>query len=198
MFGPDYTAGCPACSAIADGFNGIAVHLANHDVMLWAVSRAPLAKLQAYKRRMGWSFPWASSRGSDFNLDLNVSYTEEQQRSGNVEYNYRKSGVSSSTNEIATKAPEAAIDGFQTEIAASVGTDWATYIRETPGMSAFALENGVVYHTYSAYARGLDSLWGMYQWLDRAPLGRNETGFWIRRHDEYDSSSEKAGSCCCG
>ena len=93
MFGPDYTAGCPACSAIADGFNGFAVHLANHDVMLWAVSRAPLAKLQAYKRRMGWTFPWASSFGSDFNYDFNVSFTEEQQREGGIEYNYRARGA---------------------------------------------------------------------------------------------------------
>jgi predicted dithiol-disulfide oxidoreductase (DUF899 family) len=183
MFGPDYTAGCPNCSAIADGFNGCVVHLANHDVMLWAVSRAPLAKLQAYKQRMGWSFPWASSRGSDFNYDFNVSHTQEQQRSRTIEYNYRKSGVSSRSNEIAEieAVPEAG-----TKLAASVGTDWATYTREAPGMSAFVLEDGVVYHTYSAYARGLDGLWGTYQWLDRAPLGRNETGFWFRRHDEYD------------
>ncbi len=90
MFGPDYTAGCPSCSAIADGFNGIDVHLANHDVALWAVSRAPLAKLQAYKRRMGWTFPWASSFGNDFNFDFNVSFTEEQQREGGIEYNYRR------------------------------------------------------------------------------------------------------------
>src|SRR5205807_10673216 len=87
MFGPDYTAGCPSCSAIADGFNGFVVHLANHDVMLWAVSRAPLDKLQAYKRRMGWTFPRASSFGGDFNFDLNVSITEEQQREGGSEYN---------------------------------------------------------------------------------------------------------------
>jgi predicted dithiol-disulfide oxidoreductase (DUF899 family) len=187
MFGPDYSAGCPNCSAIADGFNGCAVHLANHDVMLWAVSRAPLAKLQPYKRRMGWSFPWASSQGSDFNYDFNVSCTEEQQRAGTVEYNYRKSGVSSRENEIAEPetAPDAGTEGPRAEIAASVGTDWPTYIRELPGMSAFALEDGVVYHTYSAYARGLDGLWGTYQWLDRAPRGRNETGFWFRRHDEY-------------
>src|SRR5690348_17006299 len=87
MFGPDYKAGCPSCSMIADGFNGFAVHLANHDVMLWAASRAPLAKLQAYKRRMGWSFPWASASSSDFNFDLSVSITDEQQRKGDVEYN---------------------------------------------------------------------------------------------------------------
>src|ERR1051325_11573869 len=182
MFGPDYNAGCPACSSIADGFNGPAVHLANHDVMFWAVSRAPLAKLQAYKKRMGWSFPWASSSSGDFNYDFNASWTEEQQRSGNIDYNYSKSGVSSRSNEISSekKEPEAGA-----QIAASVGVDWLTYIRETPGMSAFALEDGIVYHTYSAYARGLDALWGHYQWLDRAPRGRNEEGFWIRRRDEY-------------
>src|ERR671929_1903784 len=89
MFGPDYTAGCPSCSAIADGFNGFVVHLANHHVMLWAVSRAPLAKLQAFKRRMGWSFPWASSHDSDFNYDFQAAITEEQQQSGAVEYNFR-------------------------------------------------------------------------------------------------------------
>ena len=95
MFGPDYKAGCPSCSAIADGFNGFAVHLANHDVMLWAVSRAPLAKLQAYKRRMGWTFPWASSFGGDFNFDFSVHVTEEQQREGGVEYNYQREGPES-------------------------------------------------------------------------------------------------------
>jgi predicted dithiol-disulfide oxidoreductase (DUF899 family) len=171
MFGPDYAAGCPHCSAIADGYDGCVVHLANHDVMFWTVSRAPLAKLQAYKKRMNWSFPWASSLSTDFNYDFSASFTQEQQRSGDVEYNYSKSG-----------APA----GPYPELAATVGTDWPTYIRETPGMSAFAIEDGVVYHTYSAYARGLDGLWGMYQWLDRAPRGRNETGFWIRRHDEYE------------
>jgi predicted dithiol-disulfide oxidoreductase (DUF899 family) len=177
MFGPDYTAGCPACSAIADGFNGSVVHLENHDVAMIAVSRAPLEKLQAYKRRMGWSFPWASSFGSDFNYDFDASYTEEQQRQGNVEYNYRSMDVK--------PVLEAGEEGPVAEFAAMVGTDAATYTREAPGMSAFALEDGVVYHTYSAYARGLDALWGMYQWLDRAPKGRNETGPWFRRHDEY-------------
>ena len=174
MFGPDYTAGCPSCSAIADGFNGFVVHLANHDVMLWAVSRAPLAKLQAYTRRMGWTFPWASSLGSDFNADFNVRFTEEQQRTGGVEYNYRR------------EAPwQGRADDGAAVFAAMAGTDAATYTRERPGMSAFALDDGVVYHTYSTYARGLDGLWGMYQWLDRAPRGRNETGAWWRRHDEY-------------
>jgi predicted dithiol-disulfide oxidoreductase (DUF899 family) len=179
MFGPDYTAGCPSCSAIADGFDGFAVHLAHHDVMLSAVSRAPFPKLQAFKRRMGWTFPWASSHGTDFNTDFNVRFTEEQQRQGGIEYNFRR--------EEAWPPPEPAGDlGPVVDMAAMTGTDVATYTRERPGMSAFALEDGAVYHTYSTYARGLDGLWGMYQWLDRAPKGRNETGVWWRRHDEYD------------
>jgi predicted dithiol-disulfide oxidoreductase (DUF899 family) len=175
MFGPDYTAGCPSCSSIADGFDGFAVHLANHDVTLSAVSRAPLAKLQAYKRRMGWSFPWASSFGSDFNADFSVGFTEEQQRGGGIEYNYRREKA------LEWRGSEAPVSQF----AAMVGTDTPTYTRERPGMSAFVLEDGAVYHTYSTYARGLDGLWGMYQWLDRAPRGRNEKGAWWRRHDEY-------------
>lgn len=183
MFGPDYTAGCPACSAIADGFDGFVVHLANHDVMLLAVSRAPLAKLQAYKRRMGWTFPWASSFGGDFNFDFSVGFTEAQQREG-IHYNYRREEpfAPSAIDESLTQRYE----GSDAAIAAGTGTDVATYTRERPGMSAFVLEDGVVYHTYSTYARGLDGLWGMYQWLDRAPKGRNETGIWFRRHDEYD------------
>jgi predicted dithiol-disulfide oxidoreductase (DUF899 family) len=182
MFGPDYQAGCPSCSAIMDGVNGSVVHLANHDVMMWAVSRAPLAKLHAYQRRMGWTFPWASSAGSDFNFDFNVSFTEGQQREGRIEYNYER--------ESAWGWREGAAGGGEgpvKQIAAMTGTDAATYIRERPGMSAFALEDGVVYHTYSTYSRGVDGIWGMYQWLDRAPKGRNETGLWFRRHDEYDT-----------
>jgi predicted dithiol-disulfide oxidoreductase (DUF899 family) len=178
MFGPDYTAGCPSCSAIADGFDRSVVHLANHDVTLSAVSRAPLAKLQAYKRRMGWTFPWASAFGGDFNFDFYVSVTEEQQRAGTVEYNYQPSRPRLDVK------PEAGSEG--NPHAAMTGTDVATYARERPGMSTFALEDGVVYHVYSTYARGLDGLWGMYQWLDRAPKGRNETGPWWRRHDEYN------------
>jgi predicted dithiol-disulfide oxidoreductase (DUF899 family) len=177
MFGPDYRAGCPSCSMIADGFNGFTVHLAHHDVVLMAVSRAPLAKLQAYKERMGWTFPWASSAAGDFNFDFNVSITEEQQRAAGVEYNYTRRAHPLTAREI--PAPVA-------EFAAMCGTDGLTYARDRPGMSAFALEGGVVYHTYSAYARGVDGLWGAYQWLDRAPKGRNETGPWWRRHDEYD------------
>ena len=188
MFGPDYTAGCPACSSIADGFNGFAVHLANHDVTLTAVSRAPLKKLKTYKRRMGWTFPWASSLGSDFNFDLNVWFTEEQQREGGIEYNYRREAPEREplAGKTARKWRSRSDQGPVAELAAMTGTDVATYTRERPGMSTFVLEDGVVYHTYSAYARGLDGLWGMYQWLDRAPKGRNETAFWFRRHDEYD------------
>jgi predicted dithiol-disulfide oxidoreductase (DUF899 family) len=184
MFGPDYkVGGCATCSTIADGFNGFAIHLAHHDVMLTAISLAPFAKLQAYKRRMGWTFPWASSFGSDFNADFNVSFTEEQQREGNIEYNYERAGhVMDAAN----------VPAIVSQNAAWAGTDAATYTRERPGMSAFAREDGAVYHTYSAYARGLDGLWGMYQWLDRAPKGRNEAGLnegaWWRRRDEYDKS----------
>jgi len=181
MFGPEYTAGCPACSAIADGFDGSVVHLANHDVTLMAVSRAPLAKLQAYKRRMGWTFPWASSHPSDFNFDFNVSVTEEQQRDGAVEYNYEREG------HVLDAKPEAAAEG-PVLFAVMTGTDVATYTRQRPGMSAFALEDGVVYHTYSTYARGAEIIMGFYPLLDRTPKGRNESGeseIWIRRHDEY-------------
>jgi predicted dithiol-disulfide oxidoreductase (DUF899 family) len=177
MFGPDYKAGCVSCSAIADGFNGIAVHLANHDVMLWAISRAPLARLLAYRKRMGWTFPWASSAGGDFNFDFSVSFTEAQQRDGSLEYNYERGGHAMDIKP--APAPVA-------ELAARSGTDAVTYALDRPGLSAFVLDGGTIYHTYSSYSRGVDSLWGMYQWLDRAPKGRNETGPWFRRHDEYD------------
>lgn len=176
MFGPDYTAGCPSCSAIADGFDPVVVHLANHDVTLMAISRAPLAKLQAYKRRMGWTFPWASAADSDFTADFNVYFTEAQQREGRVEYNYQRGGHAMDASDI----PEPV-----KQFAATCGTDAPTYTRDRPGLSTFVLEDGQIYHTYSTYARGLDGLWSMYQWLDRAPRGRNETGPWWRRHDEY-------------
>ena len=191
MFGPDYTAGCPSCSMIADGFNGFATHLANHDVTLTAVSRAPLAKLQTYKQRMGWTFPWASALVSDFNFDFNVSFTEEQQRKNDIDYNYDRGRQTMK----ATVIPDAVV-----RIAAVCGTDVATYSRDRPGMSSFVLEDGAVYHTYSTYARGLDSLWGSYQWLDRAPKGRNEAGIWWRRHDEYDqpAATPRATASCCG
>jgi predicted dithiol-disulfide oxidoreductase (DUF899 family) len=185
MFGPDYQAGCPSCSAIADGFNGIVAHLAAHDVMLWAVSRAPHAKRQAYKKRMGWTFQWASSHDTAFNFDFNTSFTEEQQRAG-IEYNYRREPAmrfaGSDGPEIASrKTPDGASKAAQ-----AAGTDVATFVRERPGVSAFVLEDGVVYHTYSAFSRGVDAIWGAYQFFDRAPKGRNEAGYWWRRHDEYE------------
>ena len=177
MFGPGWAAGCPSCSAIADGFDGTVVHLANHDVTLMAVSRAPLTKLQAFKQRMGWTFPWASSQDGEFNFDFNVSFTEEQQQAGTVEYNFRRNGHAMDATPV--PAPVA-------QIAATCGTDASSFTRDRPGLSAFVLENGAVYHTYSSYSRGVDGVWGMYQWLDRAPKGRNETGIWWRHHDEYE------------
>ncbi|MGH8373215.1 MAG: DUF899 domain-containing protein [Gammaproteobacteria bacterium] len=183
MFGPDYTAGCPTCSTIADSFNGFATHLANHDVMLMAVSLAPFAKIQAYKQRMEWTFPWASSFGGDFNADFNISFTEEQQREGGIEYNYRREPPAAQIS--FTMGKEAGDESPPAKNATMAGTDVSTYLRERPGMSAFVLEDGAVYHTYSSFARGLDGLWGMYQWLDRAPKGRNEKGVWWRHHDAY-------------
>jgi len=181
MFGPDFNAGCPACSAIADTFNGIFVHLEHHDVAFSAISRAPLAKLQAFKRRMGWSFPWASSGGGDFNSDFNVSITEEQQRKGDFEYNFQRDHPTM----------KAGSDPGPATFAPMTGTDPPTYAREGPGMSAFALADNSVFHTYSTYERGLDPFFGFYAWLDRAPLGRNESGgvaggLWYRHHDSYD------------
>jgi predicted dithiol-disulfide oxidoreductase (DUF899 family) len=155
MFGPDWDEGCPSCSSLGDHIDLPRVHLENHDVTWVAVSRAPLDKLLAYKERMGWTFPWVSSYGSDFNFDFGVSSTDERPLR---EYNYRA-------------LPEAPSG-------------------ELPGASMFALRDGVVHHTYSTYARGLDAMWGMFQWLDRAPLGRNEAdGYWIKRHDRYETAA---------
>ncbi|MGZ6910136.1 MAG: DUF899 domain-containing protein [Acidimicrobiia bacterium] len=162
MYGPDWTEGCPSCSGVADGFDETHLHLQNHDVAFTAVSRAPLDKLLAYRDRMGWSFPWASSGRSDFNFDFNVSFTEESVAKGQT-YNFRE------------------LEGWQ--------LDPATLPYEGPGMSAFALDDGVVYHTYSAYSRGVDALWNMWQWLDRTPAGRNEgDSSWFARHDTYEHS----------
>jgi len=149
-------AGCPGCSYTADSLDGAVVHLPPRGVTFVAVSRAPLDNLQAYRRRMGWGFPWVSAAGSDFNLDFAV-FTEEERKTG-AGFNF------------GTPKHAAEIDVRRDEL---------------HGLSAFALEDGVVYHAYSAYARGLDGLWGMYQWLDRAPKGRNETAGWWRRRDEY-------------
>ncbi len=173
MFGPSYEAGCPTCSSSADSVNGALPHLNARDVTMLYVSRAPLEKLQAYKRRMGWSFPWASSAGSDFNFDFGVSQTEEQAR------------------EMMKPMVDAGMPPVLSHLASATGTDVAGYLSEGPGMSAFALDGGAVYHTYSCGARGLEFLMGYYPILDRAPKGRDEgdsSQFWIRRHDEYERS----------
>jgi predicted dithiol-disulfide oxidoreductase (DUF899 family) len=187
MFGPDFSAGCPSCSLIADGFNGIHVHLANHDVTLTAVSLASLDKLFAFKRRMGWSFPWASSATGDFNFDFSASFTEEQERRGAVDYNFqREPQVDWSSN------------GVISGLAVQSGTTPGGYMRERPGMSAFIREDGAIYHTYSSYARGMDAIWSMYPWLDRAPKGRNEpTGPWWRLRDAYPASAAATAQSCC-
>jgi predicted dithiol-disulfide oxidoreductase (DUF899 family) len=143
-----------------------------------------------YSGEVRKTFPWASAQGSDFNFDFSASYTKEQQREG-IEYNFHREP------ELQWRAgQEGGGAGAEAQFAAMCGTDAATYHRDRPGMSAFTLEDGVVYHTYSTYARGLDALWGMYQWLDRAPRGRNETGVWWRRHDEYEPLPQNAASCC--
>jgi predicted dithiol-disulfide oxidoreductase (DUF899 family) len=183
MFGPEYTkGGCPTCSSMADAFDGLLPHLNNRDVTFLAISHAPLEQLQAYKRRMGWQFPWASSSGSDFNFDFGVSFTPEQQQE-TIEYNYRSFDP----------APMLEVgSGPLAQMAAATGTDVAGYTSEAPGMSAFALEDDAVYHTYSSYARGVEFLMYYYPLLDRAPKGRNEGGtpeVWMRRHDEYPSGA---------
>ena len=170
MFGPEYTAGGPVCSSGADTFDGAVPHLNARDVTFLCVSRAPLEKLQSYKRRMGWTFPWVSSLGSDFNYDFDVSATEEQ------------------------LAPflEGDLPPVVAKLAAACGTDLAGYVSEAPGLSAFVLSDGAVYHAYSTYARGLEIMLGFYPLLDRVPKGRDEGDseeFWIRRHDEYEASN---------
>jgi predicted dithiol-disulfide oxidoreductase (DUF899 family) len=166
MFGSQYTAGCPVCSSAADTFSGAVEHLKARDVTFCCISRGPLDRLLAYKGRMGWRFPWASSAGTDFNFDFDVSHTEEQ------------------------LAPFLQSElGPVPELAAACGTDSAGYMAEGPGLSAFALSDGVVYHTYSTYVRGLEVLMGFYPLLDRAPRGRDEGDppeVWMRRHDEYE------------
>ena len=169
MFGPAYEAGCPVCSSVADTFDGVLVHLRARDVTMICASRAPLEKLQAYKTRMGWSFDWVSTHESDFNFDFGRSYTEEE------------------VGSFLQDGPPPVI----TEVAAASGTDPAGYLTEGPGLSAFALGDGVVYQTYTTTARGLEPLMGYYGLLDRAPMGRNEGDppeFWLRRHDEYEGA----------
>jgi predicted dithiol-disulfide oxidoreductase (DUF899 family) len=165
MFDSDWDEGCPSCSSLADGFDETHLHLQNHDVAFTAVSRGPLEKLLAYRDRMGWSFPWASSGRDGFNYDFHVTIDPAV---APVEYNYK--------------------DQAQLEAENVAWRDWSG---EQPGMSAFARDGDGddVYHTYSAYARGLDPLWTMWQWLDRTPLGRNEGDLsWFHRHDRYEAS----------
>jgi predicted dithiol-disulfide oxidoreductase (DUF899 family) len=171
MFGPSYQAGCPTCSSIADGVNGVLPHLNARDATMLFVSQAPLEKLQAYRRRMGWSFPWVSSANSDFNLDLGFSGSEEQTREW-----------------VAPMLEQ--LPPIASRNASETGTDVVGYLTESPGFSAFVLDDGAVYQTYSTTARGGEFLMGYYPILDRAPKGRDEgDGFqlWIRRHDEYGS-----------
>jgi predicted dithiol-disulfide oxidoreductase (DUF899 family) len=168
--------GCPSCSSMADGYDGFAIHLFHHDVAIVKVSRYPIEELTAYNERMGWSVPYVSSMGSDFNYDFGVAYTDEEMQSGpehNLHRNWDHSGTPA--------------DQFPAYEGMPSPNDMPP--KDLQGMSAFALEDGIVYHTYSAYARGGDALWGMFQWLDRAPKGRNETGRWYRLHDTYDDEA---------
>lgn len=167
MFGPDWEAGCPGCSFMADHFDGTLPHLNNHDVTLVTVSRAPLAKIEAYKRRMGWSFPWVSSFGSDFNFDFQVSFTKEELASGQVEYNFTQTPTEQAFDEL---------------------PGMSAFIRD---------EQGQVFHTYSSYARGGEELLSTLMILDRAPKGRNESSTlsFVKRHDEYEEQP-RAHACC--
>ncbi|MBS0280854.1 MAG: thioredoxin family protein [Proteobacteria bacterium] len=162
MLAPGAKAGCPGCSFLSDHVDGALPHLNNHDVTWTAVSRAPLNEIQAYKARMGWKFPWASSFGGDFNYDYHASFTKEQMAQGSVDYNFQQTPSSRANDEL-------------------------------PGLSAFYRnKNGEVFHTYSSYARGPEEIIGTLMILDRAPLGRNETGTlsFVRRHDEYQNAAE--------
>jgi predicted dithiol-disulfide oxidoreductase (DUF899 family) len=170
MFGPSYQAGCPVNSSIADGVNSLIPHLNARDVTMLFVSQAPLEKVQAYKRRMGWSFPWVSSANSEFNADLGYSSSEEETRAW-------------VTQNLGSLPP------IVERNASASGTDVVGYLTESPGFSAFVMADGAVYQTYSTGWRGVEFLMGYYPILDRAPKGRDENdGFqlWIRRHDEYD------------
>jgi predicted dithiol-disulfide oxidoreductase (DUF899 family) len=172
MFGPSYDAGCTTCSSIADSFSGLGPHLNARDVTMLIVSQAPLDKLQSYKRRMGWSFPWVSAANSDFNVDLGFSSSEEQ------------------TREWVTPILEQ-LPPIAGRNASDAGTDVVGYLTESQGFSAFILDDGAVYQTYSTGARGVEFLMGYYGILDRTPKGRGEGDdfqIWIRPHDEYDNT----------
>jgi predicted dithiol-disulfide oxidoreductase (DUF899 family) len=166
MFGPPYEAGCTVCSSITDSIAPNAVHLAARDVTMLLVSRAPLDKLQAYKKRMGWDIEWVSAGGSDFNRDLGFTHTEEELRP------FLEGEIPAAVKHMAERS----------------GTDVASYVTEGPGLSAYALSDGTVYRTYVTSARGLEPAMAYYGLLDRVPRGRDEADdmpFWLRRHDEY-------------
>jgi predicted dithiol-disulfide oxidoreductase (DUF899 family) len=166
MFGPVYEAGCTVCSSITDTIDPNVVHLAARDVTMLLVSRAPLEKIRSYKQRMGWNIHWVSTAGSDFNRDLGFTHTEEELR----------------------PFLEGEIPPVVEQMAEASGTDVAGYVAEGPGLSAYALSDGVVYRTYVTTARGLEPAMGYYGLLDRTPMGRHEDEerrFWLRRHDEY-------------
>jgi predicted dithiol-disulfide oxidoreductase (DUF899 family) len=166
MFGPAFAAGCPVCSSAADTFNGAVAHLNARGVTFTAISRAPLDKLLGYRQRMGWTFPWASSYGTDYNFDLEISRPEEVTRA----------------------ALAGGVPPVVTRLADDCGTEPAAYLSEMPVMSSYALDGGTVCLTYSTTARGLEFMMGYYGFLDRSPLGRNEGDppeMWLRRHDEY-------------
>jgi predicted dithiol-disulfide oxidoreductase (DUF899 family) len=178
MFGPEWTAACPGCSSLADHLDGALPHLNAQDVTMACVSHAPIEKLKAYRRRMGWKFPYHSAFESDFNYDFNVSFSEEQKETGGAEYNFEPVDFDKVVEEFAA-------DDSIVEAAASCGIDLEEYVtKEGPGLSAFGLEDGVVYHTYTAYAPQSDFIVLSGQLLDRAPKERNRE-FPVRRHDEY-------------
>jgi predicted dithiol-disulfide oxidoreductase (DUF899 family) len=185
MFGPDYTAGCATCSATADSFNGVLSHLQARDVTMICISRAPLEKLLSYRRRMGWSFNWASSYESDFNFDFGVSAADEAAHEvvPLLEANEVAALPLLSDQRVRDSLPPAV-----TQNAAATGTDVAGYFTEGHGVSTFARDGDSIYRCYSSYARGTEFLMGYYAILDRMPKGRDESDqMWVRRHDEYGS-----------
>ncbi len=184
MFGPSYEAGCPVNSSIADAVNGVLPHLHARDATLLLVSQAPLEKLQAYKRRMGWSFPWVSSAPTDFNFDLGFSHTERQAREAVAQ-------MTPTGREAFRSGSSTGLPPIVEHNARSSGTDVVGYLTESPGFSTFVHDDGAVYHTYSTTWRGLEFLMGYYPILDHAPKGRDEGEawqLWLRRHDEYESN----------
>jgi predicted dithiol-disulfide oxidoreductase (DUF899 family) len=193
MFGPGYTVGCPTCSATADSFNGVLPHLAARDVTMICISRAPLEKLLAYRRRMGWRFTWVSSYESDFNYDFGVSAAEPPHEVPSL----LKAAEVAAVPMLSDQQFRDSLPPVTAQNAGMSGTDVAGYLSEGHGVSVFAREGDSVYHSYSSYARGTEFLMGYYAILDRTPKGRDEggpMGTWLRRHDEYDKGASK--DCC--